>query len=95
MALSVLLGNLLSNRVMNLYHYTTGRSTCFALALVAAKSYFQRGVRIARYNSNVKSAPCFQRLGSLMIAHSGSNRSYFAQFVHSGRKNERLELRRI
>ena len=27
-------------------------------------------------NSNVKNAPCFWRLGSLMIVHSGSNRPY-------------------
>ena len=37
-------------------------------------------------NSNVKNAPCFWRLGSLMIVHSGSNRPYLAQFVHSGKK---------
>ena len=33
-----------------------------------------------------KNAPCFQQFGFLMIVHSVSNQSYFAQCVHSGER---------
>jgi len=37
----------------------------------------------------------FNDLELPIIVHSGSNRPYFAQFVHSGRRNERLRQRRF
>jgi hypothetical protein len=42
-----------------------------------------------------KALPVYSDLELPMIVHSGSNRPYFAQSVHSGRKNERLRQRRI
>jgi len=42
-----------------------------------------------------KALLAFSDLELPMIVHSGSNRPYFAQFVHSGRKNERSGHRRM